>query len=362
MFRSLARLARGKTSVTVPIGHVQKLGEGSEFKIGQHFIHSNLNYRGVVLFPVKEDIYIYNEKTRDYFPKKALDCYHVLVDKRDLNETPNAIYKELIFTDRKQLYLVDGFDRIAPTEMLPYKPIAPTSAGEAAYGIGATLHDAITANINAGFVDFSNPWYQRFIYQFDGEPKATGHAMKWQHDHKSQVTTYVRDSWPEGIRVSISTQYLAFNDKTLIDPQTLMKTKKGTLGLMNAFNQMMHPEPPHIWKYNVHVQLLDEKQEYTMVEQSLKWELESDVKKLKTPGIPIVTDTGAERLFQFTISKNRPDFKCTSHVMLDHGAASFKGHFLFRNRNGREVIIQLPPYLLYSPNVKASSTPENTET
>ena len=39
-----------------------------------------------------------------------------------------------------------------------------------------------------------------------------------------------------------------------------------------------------------------------------------------------------------------------------------KGHFLFRNRNGREVIIQLPPYLLYSPNVKASSTPENTET
>ena len=73
----------------------------SEFKIGQHFIHSNLNYRGVVLFPVKEDIYIYNEKTRDYFPKKALDCYHVLVDKRDLNETPNAIYKELIFTDRK---------------------------------------------------------------------------------------------------------------------------------------------------------------------------------------------------------------------------------------------------------------------
>ena len=93
------------------------------------------------------------------------------------------------------------------------------SAGEAAYGIGATLHDAITANINHGFVDFSNPWYQRFIYQFDGEPKPTGHAMKWQHDHKSQVTTYVRDSWPEGIRVSISTQYLAFNDKTLIDPQ-----------------------------------------------------------------------------------------------------------------------------------------------
>jgi len=337
MFRSLARLARGKTSVTVPIGQVQKLVEGSEFKIGQHFIHSNLNYRGVVLFPVKEDIYIYNEKTRDYFPKKSLDCYHVLVDKRDLNETPNCIYKELIFTDRKQLYLVDGFDRIAPTEMLPYKPIAPTSAGEAAYGIGATLHDAITANINAGFVDFSNPWYQRFIYQFDGEPKATGHAMKWQHDHKSQVTTYVRDSWPEGIRVSISTQYLAFNDKTLIDPQ-------------------------HIWKYNIHVQLLDDKQEYTMVEQSLKWELESDVKKLKTPGIPVVTDSGAERLFQFTVSQNRPDFKCTSHVMLDHGAVSFKGHFLFRNRNGREVIIQLPPYLLYSPNVKASSTPENTET
>ena len=182
MFRSLARLARGKTSVTVPIGHVQKLGErlvrgnyltkgswvvyyleypksrtklwsksmksksekkrslelfcckdsistfcffnvshqlwpitygvwievpttsidffSSEFKIGQHFIHSNLNYRGVVLFPVKEDIYIYNEKTRDYFPKKTLDCYHVLVDKRDLNESPNAIYKELTFTDR----------------------------------------------------------------------------------------------------------------------------------------------------------------------------------------------------------------------------------------------------------------------
>ena len=73
----------------------------SEFKIGQHFIHSTLNYRGVVLFPVNEDIYIYNEKTRDYFPKKSLDCYHVLVDKRDLNETPNAIYKELIFTDRK---------------------------------------------------------------------------------------------------------------------------------------------------------------------------------------------------------------------------------------------------------------------
>ena len=97
------------------------------------------------------------------------------------------------------------------------------SAGEAAYGIGATLHDAITANINTGFVDFSNPWYQRFIYQFDGEPKATGHAMKWQHDHKSQVTTYVRDSWPEGIRISISTQYLAFNDKTLIDPQVILK-------------------------------------------------------------------------------------------------------------------------------------------
>lgn len=28
MFRSLARLARGKTSVTVPIGQVQKLVEG----------------------------------------------------------------------------------------------------------------------------------------------------------------------------------------------------------------------------------------------------------------------------------------------------------------------------------------------
>ena len=79
-----------------------------------------------------------------------------------------------------------------------------------------------------------------------------------------------------------------------------------------------------------------------MVEQSLKWELESDVKKLKTPGIPVVTDSGertnpifpeirtisgAERLFQFTVSQNRPDFKCTSHVMLDHGAASFKGMF-----------------------------------
>lgn len=105
------------------------------------------------------------------------------------------------------------------SRLLPIK--TNISAGEAAYGIGATLHDAITANINAGFVDFSNPWYQRFIYQFDGEPKATGHAMKWQHDHKSQVTTYVRDSWPEGIRVSISTQYLAFNDKTLIDPQVI---------------------------------------------------------------------------------------------------------------------------------------------
>ena len=83
-----------------------------------------------------------------------------------------------------------------------------------------------------------------------------------------------------------------------------------------------------------------------MVEQSLKWELESDIKKLKTPGIPIVTDTGertnpifpeirtisgAERLFQFTVSQNRPDFKCTSHVMLDHGAASFKGMFQSRN-------------------------------
>ena len=83
-----------------------------------------------------------------------------------------------------------------------------------------------------------------------------------------------------------------------------------------------------------------------MVEQSLKWELESDVKKLKTPGIPIVTDSGertnpifpeirtisgAERLFQFTVSQNRPDFKCTSHVMLDHGAASFKG--LFQSSN-----------------------------
>ena len=82
-----------------------------------------------------------------------------------------------------------------------------------------------------------------------------------------------------------------------------------------------------------------------MVEQSLKWELESDVKKLKTPGIPIVTDSGertnsifpeirtisgAERLFQFTVSQNRPDFKCTSHVMLDHGAASFKGLFQTR--------------------------------
>ena len=97
------------------------------------------------------------------------------------------------------------------------------SAGEAAYGIGATLHDAITSNINTGFVDFSNPWYQRFIYQFDGEPKATGHALKWRHDHKSQVTTYVRDNWPQGIRVSISTQYLAFNDKTLIDPQVIFK-------------------------------------------------------------------------------------------------------------------------------------------
>ena len=92
-----------------------------------------------------------------------------------------------------------------------------------------------------------------------------------------------------------------------------------------------------------------------MVEQSLKWELESDVKKLKTPGIPVVTDSGertnpifpeirtisgAERLFQFTVSQNRPDFKCTSHVMLDHGAASFKGMFQSRNPASKTLILR----------------------
>ena len=85
----------------------------------------------------------------------------------------------------------------------------------------------------------------------------------------------------------------------------------------------------------------------------LKSRSRADGGTLKTPGIPIVTDTGeqtnqggwgptrewtnehfcsvknlgAERLFQFTINQSRSDFKTTSHVMLDHGAASFKGLF-----------------------------------
>ena len=84
------------------------------------------------------------------------------------------------------------------------------------------------------------------------------------HEHARDCSTYIRDSWPSGIRVSISPQFLATNTHMSI-------------------------VPAHHWKYELEVTLLAGDY-YKIVERNFKWasaDPEQHPIKSKGPGLLI---------------------------------------------------------------------------
>ena len=72
MIRTSRRTLGGiRTAEYVPLG---KLGNVSkEYGLGQHFIHNQLNYRGLVLFPIPQEKYIFNSETKRYDLSKEVN-------------------------------------------------------------------------------------------------------------------------------------------------------------------------------------------------------------------------------------------------------------------------------------------------
>ena len=64
----------GKQNVVRQLGfkkrqELVKLGGISKpenYKIGQHFIHNQVNYRGMILFSIPHQRYIYDQENKDY--------------------------------------------------------------------------------------------------------------------------------------------------------------------------------------------------------------------------------------------------------------------------------------------------------
>jgi hypothetical protein len=48
----------------VPLGRTSK--PETKYKIGQHFIHNQMNYRGLILFSIPHQRYVYDQETKDY--------------------------------------------------------------------------------------------------------------------------------------------------------------------------------------------------------------------------------------------------------------------------------------------------------
>ena len=48
----------------IPLGRTSK--SLSQYELGQHFIHNQLNYRGLILVPIPHEKYVYDSTKKDY--------------------------------------------------------------------------------------------------------------------------------------------------------------------------------------------------------------------------------------------------------------------------------------------------------
>lgn len=62
--RPFARNVTYRKREFVPLGRSVKAIES--YKLGQHFIHNQLNYRGLILFSIPHERYVYDVETKDY--------------------------------------------------------------------------------------------------------------------------------------------------------------------------------------------------------------------------------------------------------------------------------------------------------
>ena len=85
--------------------------------------------------------------------------------------------------------------------------------------------------------------------------------FRWRSDHSRPATKYVRDHWPEGIRITVSPQFLLTNDRTAMSPQ-------------------------HYWKYEIQLDLLIDTY-FKVTERNFKWTMDEDVRKSRGPGLLI---------------------------------------------------------------------------
>jgi len=234
-----------------------------------------------------------------------------MVDANDVNGRIH-MFRDIIHS-KNRLYPIDGFDRVSTRQIVPYIPDEETPDIE---GLTIKRVEGIRQHFHHGF-------YARFFYGFDHKLKATGALLRHIHDHARACSTYIRDSWPSGIRVSLSPQFLASNTKMSI-------------------------EAAHLWKYELEVTLLTGDY-YKIVERNFKWasaDPEQHAIKSKGPGLLVQDHNRAFKNELVVLTPDNPSFKYMFDVQLDMQHATFSGHLAIENIKGREFIIGMPSHAL----------------
>jgi len=320
--RSFRSVAYRKQQEYLPLGRAVR--RDGNYKLGQHFIHDQLNYRGLVLFPIPHQRYVFDQEAKDYtITDEAI--YMVLVDQRDVNQGDGHMVMDIFKDGLSNLRSVEGFDLVTDFNIRPY------DAQIENHGVD-DFGQQVFKNSQNSF-DFENYWYRKFIYDFDGTPKETGNLFQWKYDffNYGALKTYERTHWPEGIKVSISPVFLAYNTKTQIRP------KFG-------------------WKYHFKIEMLVPGY-LQLVRHTFHWQGhgENQLSTDRDSGIYVGSDfnqgkTGKKHIMHVELSPSSPVFKFTSTKMLEYGTATFMGSLLFQDHRGRETCVTLPSFnISYDP-------------
>ncbi|CAG5091369.1 Oidioi.mRNA.OKI2018_I69.PAR.g13011.t1.cds [Oikopleura dioica] len=305
-----------KQTTFVQLG--KKTEASNSYSVGQHFLHDKLNYRGLVLFEIPHSRYTYDEKSQDYVLNDEVK-YMALVDQRDIPTHETHLVQDIFKDAMLNLRNVDGFDIVDPREIRPF--VNNPFEGYDQNGLPLRSKDAF---------DFDNYWYKKFIYDFDGEAKETGNLLKWKNDYFNYETlsTFERTCWPEGIKVSISPVFLAYNSKTQILGST--NTPEIRIGQFEGVY-------------------------YKIKRHNFTWQGDDTNQQIETgPGLNVGSDfiPGSPNLRRkrnigsITLTPENPIFKFTSSTMLPQPNALFFGNLLIKDHRGREFMLPLPSFNL----------------
>jgi len=158
--------------------------------------------------------------------------------------------------------------------------------------------------------------------------------LKWKNDYFNyeSLSTFERTCWPEGIKVSISPVFLAYNSKTQIVPQ-------------------------FCWKYHLRIELLSQFAGvyYKIKRHNFTWQGDDTNQQIETgPGLNVGSDfiPGSPNLRRkknigsITLTPENPIFKFTSSTMLPQPNALFFGSLQIKDHRGREFMLPLPSFNL----------------